>query len=364
MKAILNRTELSQLLNKSFLGVGNNKLIPVTSYIGIEIKDDKFILRSFDGLNYLELISDEAVIKNEGNGEEICVLADTLKNLIDKCTTDTITFEVEERALKITSNGEYIIDIPYEDEVPLKMKRFVINEDADKYNVKKSILKDGLSFYIEDNDITKGSSFLRGICFDKKIYSTTGYIASIINEQLSDKISHLLIDFKSIKLIDVFKDDDLILTTKDDKILFSNKERSIFLGTTLIKDDNRFPIKPMDEFLNKPSPLVGVPTSTLLSSLSRISLFMDNFRKIIRLTLNGHKLFIQATEGDSQRAKETLEITGEPVRDEVSIELKCADLQKVLTSVMDEEVYLYYGLKGMLRIETQLGNFVISLVSE
>lgn len=364
MKAVLNRSELNQLLNKSFLGVGNNKLIPVTSYIGIEIKDGKFILRSFDGLNYLELISNDAIVNSESDGEEICVLADTLKNLIDKSTTDTITFEVKEKALKIISNGEYFIDIPYEDDSALKMKKFTISDKGVNYDIKKSVLKDGLSFYIEDNDIVKGTSFLRGICFDKKIYSTTSYIASIINERLNEKLSRLLIDFKTIKLIDIFKEDDLVLTLDDDKILFSNKDKTVFLGTTLVKGKEDFPVDAMDNFLKLSSPFVGVSTAKLSASLNRISLFIDNFRKIIRLTFKGSSLIIGTADSDNQRAKENLSLVGEPVKEEISLELKCADLQKILSSITDEEIYLYYSLKGMLRIGTQLGDFVVSLVSE
>ena len=120
----------------------------------------------------------------------------------------------------------------------------------------------------------------------------------------------------------------------------------------------------MDNFLKLSSPFVGVSTAKLSASLNRISLFIDNFRKIIRLTFKGSSLIIGTADSDNQRAKENLSLVGEPVKEEISLELKCADLQKILSSITDEEIYLYYSLKGMLRIGTQLGDFVVSLVSE
>ena len=53
MKIIIKTTTLQEMIAKAIKGASNNKLIPLTSLMAIEVKDKVLTLTTTDATNYL-----------------------------------------------------------------------------------------------------------------------------------------------------------------------------------------------------------------------------------------------------------------------------------------------------------------------
>ena len=64
MKLTINAVKLQEMVSRASKGVGNNKLIPITSLNCIEVKDNVLTLITTDATNYL-YITDSQVLLQE-----------------------------------------------------------------------------------------------------------------------------------------------------------------------------------------------------------------------------------------------------------------------------------------------------------
>ena len=111
MKVSLPTAQLQSVLTKAVRGAGNNKLIPMTSLIAIEVKDGKARYNTTDATNYLVLTTE-----TEAEDFYVAVQVDLLAKLISKMTCEEVTLEVTEKCLNVVGNGKYQIDLILDDD--------------------------------------------------------------------------------------------------------------------------------------------------------------------------------------------------------------------------------------------------------
>ena len=105
MKTTFSTAQLQAVLNKAIKGAGNNKLIPMTSLIAIEVKDITARFTTTDSDNYLSLTLEVAPTEEF----YVAVQVDLLAKLVAKMTSETTTLEVENNTLNVIGNGKYQI---------------------------------------------------------------------------------------------------------------------------------------------------------------------------------------------------------------------------------------------------------------
>ena len=110
MKLTIKTVKLKEMVAKAVKGVGNNKLIPLTSLMAIELKDATLTLITTDATNYLYISEDKVV------GEDFYVVVDAnvFSKLISKMTCEDVTLEIKSDiiALQVKGNGTYKIELP------------------------------------------------------------------------------------------------------------------------------------------------------------------------------------------------------------------------------------------------------------
>ena len=111
MKLTLKTEKLKEMVSRATKGVGNNKLIPLTSLMAIELKDSKLTLITTDATNYLYIIEDKVV------GEDFYVVVDAtmFSKLISKMTCDAVTLEIKNNFLEVKGNGTYKLELPLDE---------------------------------------------------------------------------------------------------------------------------------------------------------------------------------------------------------------------------------------------------------
>ena len=106
----IKTTKLQDLLSRAIKGVGNNKNIPFTSCIAIELKANVLTICTSDASTYLYLMSDV-----EGEDFYVCVQAEQFSKLIARMTSEDITLNLTTKGLEIKGNGTYTIPFVLED---------------------------------------------------------------------------------------------------------------------------------------------------------------------------------------------------------------------------------------------------------
>ena len=102
---------LQNMVNKAVRGASNNKLIPLTSYIGITLSPNIFSLLTTDGMNYLQVSTDI-----EGEPLKAVVLADVFAKLVRKLTGDTVKLDLTDKYLVVECNGTYKLELLLDEE--------------------------------------------------------------------------------------------------------------------------------------------------------------------------------------------------------------------------------------------------------
>ena len=98
---------LQEMVSKSVKGCSNNKMMPMTSIMAIQLSDGALTLITTDMTNYLYV--------SEGVSAEgdfyVTVRADMMAKFIASLTSEIVTFEVTDKYLEVKGNGEYKIEL-------------------------------------------------------------------------------------------------------------------------------------------------------------------------------------------------------------------------------------------------------------
>ena len=103
----LNTRLLQEMVSKSVKGCSNNKMLPMTSIMAIQLKDGKLTLITTDMTNYLYVNGDVQTDEDF----YVTVRADMMAKFIASLTSENVTFEVTDKYLEVSGNGDYKIDL-------------------------------------------------------------------------------------------------------------------------------------------------------------------------------------------------------------------------------------------------------------
>ena len=107
MKIDIITSELKDMVSRVVKGASCDKLIPLTNYIGFEVKDNVLCLRTTDGANFLSIYKDKVKAPNIS-----CVLpVASFAKLVSKTTSEHIILTIEEGVLTFKGNGYHHIEL-------------------------------------------------------------------------------------------------------------------------------------------------------------------------------------------------------------------------------------------------------------
>ena len=135
----LKTKTLQEMTQKAMKGASNNKILPLTSMIAIQLKENTLTLTTTDFSNYLEIRQD----KVEGEDFYVVVMADLFSKLVGKLTTEEVTLSVTDKVLAIKANGQYKMELPVDEDGELVKFPDYKNsgETVNKCEVKLATLK-------------------------------------------------------------------------------------------------------------------------------------------------------------------------------------------------------------------------------
>ena len=302
----IKKEDLKSLLEKVMIGVGNNKIIPITNSLGIKKFGNHLTLCGTDGANYLytttELDFDAEDTNTENN---ICVEASLFDRLISKITTDYITLNVENQKLEVIGNGNYVLPIKLDENghwllFPNKEVQDGASEeviDAQKIRNLRSYNEKALSKNPENVS-------LNGYFIDnEKAVATDRLVMSVIKDNY---LTEPILLRKSFVDLLTFLNGDIIICRWDNNIYASNGETEIYSSENA--PVGNFPLEKLMKAINgfTFNNEAKISLKDLSSALDRLSIFVTEGSYLLLNVKDGY-LYI---EESSTKANELIKLEG------------------------------------------------------
>lgn len=274
MKIQVKTTALKEAVNKAIKAAINSKMVPLTGYLYLSIKDGAMTVVTCDGMDYFE-------IKTEGasDGEFSIVLkADVFSKMVAKTTSEFITLELKDNVLMFTGNGTYKMSLPLNEEGNLiKWPTYdIMNENVETGTIKlatiKSIIVSNKAALATSTDVP----YLTNYCCasENGVISADGYNICI-NKSSIFKNNFLILPLV-FELLSIFNREDIDYRYDGIHIEFSTDTMRLFVKPQPQLDE--YPIEPIGNYGNQEFPSsCAVSKSALISILDRLSLVISDY---------------------------------------------------------------------------------------
>jgi len=279
MKLSVKAGILKELVSRSIKGASQNKLIPLTSLMAIQLKDGKLTLITTDASNYLYVAQDNVA----GEDFYVVVHVEQFSKLIGKMTCDNIELELTKSVLVVKGNGEYKIELPLDEngdfiKFPDPVGELDEGEDVDLVDIKTILnsIKPALAVTMEVPVYTR-------YYFGERVVGTDSYKMASLNRCVMGN-EPLLISPETMELLDVMTCETIQFHQNDSVIIFTSPDCIVYGHKMDGVED--YPIDAINELVDEQfGSSCKIDRNALLAVLDRISLFVGQYdNKCISLT--------------------------------------------------------------------------------
>ena len=359
------KTEILQkMVAKVIQGASDNKMIPLTSLIGIEFKEDtlggkgNLILTTTDGSNQLK-INQEV----EGTEEFYTIVnADTFSKLVGKTTKEFIELENKENYLEVVGNGSYKLEI-------------AINEEGEMVKFPDIEYIQGTELAINLNNLQEAIKVAKAsVAKTMEVPCLTGYYIIIFNNmittdrQLVCKLDNklitepILISSEMAELLLLVEGDEILeLIKQGNNLIFYNTNYTI-AGKEL-EGKELYPVQPIENLTNLAyNNLIKVDKQELLNVLDRMNLFVTDYDKNgVFVSFEPDGLRIRSQKSNAEEVivfPNTNEVN--PFTCLIDIEMLKSQVETVSTDMVE----IQYGQEKSIKIVDGNCTHIISLLEK
>ena len=350
----LKTNKLQSLLNKVMKAVSNNKLLPITSLIGIKTtKEGHLLLQSYDGNNYLQTLTTTDYFEDN----YVAINANSFYGIVSRINQEFITLEFTQKYLLLkTSGSNYKFDIAYEEDKVVTFPTYKTTETTE-VTVDLKDLELALDLNKAAAAQTSELVSITGAYFGDKIVTTNGYTACLTKRKLFSK--PLLLSYNTINLISALNGEKIGVSIGN-KITFTDTEGTTIIGEPM-EQVNEYPLQKVLSFLE--TSMVGtfnLSKKDLLQSLDRLNVFVDVYdQNILHAEVTETEFTLK---GSNSGAVETFKLTGTNAPAKFKIDY--GYLRSQVSSLISEVVTIKYGNPSLIIIEEKDAHHIIALVSE
>ncbi len=361
MKLTLKTEKLKEMVSRVVKGVGNNKLIPLTSLMAIEVKDNTLTLITTDATNYLYIVEDKVV----ADDFYVVVDANTFSKLISKMTCENVTLEVSSGVwvLNVKGNGNYKIELPLDENgEPIKYPDPVDKLDlssAEQKTINRTTVQVILETIKPALAVTLENPCYTGYYIGDDVVATDTYkIASMDINLLGNKrlVSPEFMDLLSVmnaeKIEVMYTDTDIVCSTPDcivcGKFMEGIEDYAIDAIMGLVNTEiNSF---------------CSVPKSAILQLLDRLSLFVGTYDKnAIHLTFTQNGLQVSSKAANGVEIIDYISSSNfTPFTCAVDIQM----LTQEIKSISNDVIELYYGEDNAIKMTDGNIKIIVALLED
>ena len=359
MKITVSTQKLKEMVARSIKGVGNNKLIPLTSLMCIEVDNGVLSLITTDATNYLYIVGDKASMEDF----YAVVDANTFSKLVSRMTCENVTLEVKNNVLHVKGNGNYKIELPLDENgeaikypVPYKnLRRSAPVEGTINRTTIQVILdtiKPALAVTLENPCYT-------GYYVHDKIVATDTFKIASMDVEMFDNAC--LISSELMDLLSVMTQEKINVEIYGDDIVFLSND-CIVCGKFMdgIED---YAIDAISDLVDTEiDSFCAIPKATLVQLLDRLSLFVGPYDKnavYLTFTRDGLQVSSKAADG-----VEIIDYT----ESQNFIDFTCAiDIQmftQEVKAIQSDVIEIYYGNDSAIKMVDGNITIVVALLED
>ena len=365
MNIKLKTTDLKAVLAKVARGMGNNKFVPMTGLLGMNIADGRLRILSTDGTNTMQA---DMAVESDG-AASFSVPGATFTRLIEKTSSDSVELEMEGTSLTVRGNGKYTFAIPADEDGNAVTFDNISTDGIEGVEVKTETLRqsyEGTRQSLSDRDNVEAHN---GIFFDKDgAIGTNGLKISQYRKPCVE--NPLFLPNRLVSFATLFDTDTVRIHYSDDgKVLIIGKGLVISgRQITDYDDDTTFPVERIKGLVGREMPnKVTLKKATLSDIMDRMSIFSTMDKTILVLDFEEDGLVMSSSDGQRQ---ERADYVGKPSFGKYSLRVDTQLLKPLLDSTQSAEVDVCYGQSdndggaSFLKLETDTTRHVIALVEE
>jgi len=327
MQFEIKTSKLNEMLTKITKGVGNNKLLPITSFIHIKLDKKSLRITATDINNYITSIENNVV----GKSGEMVVPADQFIKLLSKTTSGIVKFEKGDDVVVVKGNGNYKIPLLNE-----KFPTFTFSTKTPEVVIKSKVLKS--VFAINKASLATDMSMpcLTGYYVGDMATTTDGVKMCMNNVKLFDE--PVLLTQELAVLMNSVTSEDIKVQHNDGKLLFTTDNLVIF-GAELEGLTDYPDLSHILEFEYPSKCKISKPA--IASILDRLGLFVSPYDKNgiqLYFTKDG-LLFSDLNDGGAEL---TPYLESENFTD-FQCQLNIVLLQDQISAIQSDSFELHYG---------------------
>lgn len=341
----VNTEVLKGMIAKSIKGVGDNKLIPITQLMGIEMKDGELSIITTDATNYLYITN-----QMDSDDFSVTVYADQFAKLISKTTSEYTELKIENGNLEVRGNGVYTLELPLDENGtlikypnPVEDAHVTKRTAAISLSLVKTILeslKGSLATTMEMPVITQ---YYAG---DTILATNRHMVAEIANRLCPDD---MLISAECMDLLDNMTDEIINMVMGDEYVIFKGTGCIVYSKNNM--DIEEYPAQTLSELLSMDFPYIcKINKLELLNLLDRMTLFAtDVTRQLapVKLSFGSGALTVYNKSGKSCEDIWYTEDTDKSGDFECWINI--ALLTSQLKSYSGDIVEIHYGNESLIK---------------
>lgn len=356
--------KLQSLVNKSLKGAGLNKLIPITSFIGMKaiILDEKPVLEfiTTDMTNYLYLYDYDVEIDKDFYA---VVEAEQFGRLVSKLTCEKTEISVTDVNLHVKGNGDYDIPLQFDETGSLvKYPDPTLNVVWNKVGeTKLSTLLNILNYCRSSLALTTELPVYTNYYLADKVIATDTTKISQLGESVFNE-PHL-ISSKMMDLLGIVESENIqILKESSDSFISFNTPEVTITGN-IVKGIEDYQIDAIENLLVQKYPSsCKVDKKSFYDTLDRISLFIDVYDNGgIRLIFTNDSILVENVKTTGVEEVKVQPITFEG---EFTCMIPSDSLMSILKALPDGLIEIQYGESNAVKLIVDNVVQVIALLEE
>lgn len=347
MNFTVKTLQFQNMVARASKGASEDKILPITSMMGIELKENKLTLTTTDTANTLQIMAD----KIEGEEGYAVVPVDVFSKLIARMTTETITMKLKGNSLEVTGNGVYNIALPVDESGSIRIPEFKFKKVGDPIILNLTTVKNILS--INKAALAKNleTPYLCGYYLGERVVTTDENV--ICFNEINVLGIDVLISPEMMELLALHVDEKIKCYYDNKNFLFESSDM-ILCGA---EHDGKelYPVDDIKAYLDENfTASCKIPKLLLQNVMDRLALFIEPYDK------NG-AYFTFTPKGLSIQSKQSsgVEVVGYTDSKDFIPFRCCVDIPLFKAQIdanPSEVIELWYGHEAAIKITS--GNII------
>jgi DNA polymerase III sliding clamp (beta) subunit (PCNA family) len=350
---------MKELVAKVSVGIGGNKLIPITELLGIKVADGVLTLETTDVNNYVFAIS-----KVDGVEDfEAVVYAEKFSKLVGKLTSEYVELNLVDGNLVVTGNGTYTIDLPLDENGSMIQypDPRVSADDETEYNITIEDICTAIQIAKPSLATTLERPVLTNYYVGDSLFATNGITVTEYKKKFTEK--PILV---SAKLMDIIGS----ITDKTAKMFVSKGyirvEADGFVVHSIVADSaDEYATEAVQKFVSTEfSNCCKVRKADIMLAIDRIALFVDKYdNSAIRLVFDKDAVVVSNVKSGSSESVEYTEHKGSKKKFEpTEVYINSQMLLEQLKAFIGEVVTINYGTDFAISLSSENTIQIVSLM--